>query len=238
LKILFFILVCVISLVVYQIILISIYGSKTSYSNTPFVRTVANPRLHFLFLGDSTAVGTGTKDGTGSVAGWFAKDFPEAQIENYGVNGNRLAGLLKNFYPGQRKNFDLVVIQIGANDIIHWTPYSTIEENMTKVATKARELSRNVIILHSGRVGLAPIFSWPLSEILTYRATHVRDLYIRVAKQTGVHYVDLFIDRDKDPFLKDISKYYSPDHFHPSADGYHWWYERIRETMKKQHIDL
>jgi len=235
------VLICVlpvVAVVLYQVILIFIYGSKTAYDNKPFVREMPNARLHFLFLGDSTAVGTGTKDGVGSVAGWFAQDFPDADIENYGINGNRLAPLLRNFYPGNRKNFDLVVIQIGANDIIKLTSYQRIEENITEVARKAKELSKNVIILHSGRVGLAPIFVWPLSKILTNRAAHVRDIYMRVAQKTGVHYVDLFIDRDKDPFLKDINKYYSPDHFHPSEYGYRWWYERLRQTMKREHVEL
>lgn len=225
-------------LVVYQVALIKVLGGKTSYANQPFQRTINNARLHFLFVGDSTAVGTGTKDGSDSVAGWFAKDFPDADIENYGQNGKRLATLLQNFYPGTRTSFDLVVVQVGGNDIMRFTPYFDIERDIAAVVDKAKKLSKNVIILHSGRVGLAPIFSWPFNEILIERASRVRDIYIRVAILKDVHYVDLFVDRDKDIFLTDINKYYSPDRLHPSGEGYHWWYERIRETMKEAKIDL
>jgi lysophospholipase L1-like esterase len=204
---------------------------KISYDNKPFNREVINAPLRFLFVGDSTALGTGAQSNTESVAGWFGQEYLQASIENRSANGKRLVELVNEFPPPGNRKYDLVVVQIGGNDILKFSHFRDIDQQITTIIKRAKEMSKNIVILHSGNVGLAPVFIWPINEIMTQRARIMRALYIKKAAQEGVLYVDLFTERSNDLFLKDVNKYYSPDHLHPSGQGYHWWYERIRWTL-------
>jgi lysophospholipase L1-like esterase len=56
--------------------------------------------------------------------------------------------------------------------------------------------------------------------------------WIRIAKEKGVHYVDMWRLGNNDPFKRDPKKYYSADGFHPSEDGYGDWYDHIDVVIK------
>lgn len=209
-----------------------------SYDRSPFNRQLPGSSSKFLFLGDSTAVGTGADDNNRSTAGYLGKDFPDAEITNISHNGQKIHELLASFDGYNFSDFDLVVIQIGANDILKFTPLGNIQRDMQKLIEKAKTISPHVVLLHSGNVGAAPIFRWPFDVIMTERSRRVRDIYMRLARANGVYYVDLFQERDSDLFLKDIAKYYAPDLLHPSGDGYRFWYERIRQTLNEAGVVL
>jgi lysophospholipase L1-like esterase len=195
-----------------QIARIASLTKKVSYTQTPFEQNKPNSGLKILFLGDSTAVGTGAQSNE-SVAGWFAQDYPEADIRNISHNGEKLAGLIDTF-PASKEHYNLVVLQIGANDIMRLTLLKNVRKNLAIAIDRAKAISDHVIMLHSADVGLAPIFVWPLKEIYGSRSRAVRKIYIEMAHEKGVMYVDLFRDKEDDLFLKDIKKYYSPDLLH------------------------
>jgi lysophospholipase L1-like esterase len=209
-----------------------------SYESAPFNRKLPAADLRFLFLGDSTAVGTGALTSQLSTAGYFGQDFPLAEVINLGANGKRIRDLQAEIDTVTFINYDLVVIQIGANDIIKFTSYQNIEEDLIKIIQKAKTFSRHVVILHSGNVGLAPIFHWPFNQIMTERSRKVREIYMRNAKSMGVIYIDLFSEKKDDVFLTDVPRYYSSDFLHPSGDGYRWWYDRITATLKQHGVIL
>lgn len=226
------------ALTVRQLTVISLSTREVSYDQTPFNRPLNGSKLKFLFLGDSTAVGTGSGENSRSTAGYLGRDFPDAEIVNISHNGQKIHELLASFDGLNLGTFDLAVLQIGGNDILKFTPVKNIERDMRSLIEKAKTISRHVVILHSGNVGAAPIFRWPFDIIMTERSRRVRDIYLRLARAQGVYYVDLFQERGSDLFLKDIPKYYAPDYLHPSADGYRWWYERIRQTLDEAGIVL
>ena len=185
-----------------------------------------SPRI--LVAGDSTAVGTGASP-DGSVAGRFGSEFPRASIRNVSTNGWKTADLLAAFPEGG--SFDLIVLQIGANDIIRGTPEQAFEASLGALFAKAKASSPNVVALHSGNIGLAPMFRWPASSILAARTRKYREAYMRIAAEHGVVYVDLYDEREDDVMSKDIAKYYAADLLHLTNNGYGVWYGEIRETM-------
>lgn len=224
------------ALTVRQIISIALSAKVVSNTQTPFNRSLPGSGLKVLFLGDSTAVGTGADDQSRSTAGYLGQDFPDAEITNISHNGQKIHDLLTAFDSYNFGSFDLVVMQIGANDILQFTAFRDIELDMQKLIEKAKTISRYVVILHSGNVGAAPIFRWPFDIIMTERSRRVREIYLRLARANRVYYVDLFQERDNDLFLKDVPKYYAPDFLHPSGDGYRFWYERIRQTLDEARV--
>jgi len=213
------------------------YSGKVEYHLKSFERDDPAADLKILFLGDSTAVGTGAKTNSGSVAGYFGQDFPQAKIVNVSRNGLKIGELRRNF-PLVNGHYNLLVLQIGANDILRFTPYKEIEKDLSALVDRARMLAATVVILHSGNVGLAPVFSWPFNVIYTGRSRAVRDIYIRTARAKGVFYIDLFAEGKADPFTLDIDRYYAPDYLHPSTDGYRQWYEKIRLTLQHNGVIL
>ncbi len=183
-----------------------------------------------LVAGDSTAVGVGAEPAE-SIAGRLGKDFPQADITNIGVSGLRLEGLQALLEKHQGK-YDLVVLQIGANDITGRTPYEVIRKNLDQVLVQAATLGTETLVLTAGNVGLSPVFRWPLGPYITARTRVVRTIFMEVvAKQPNAAYVDLFEEKEEDTFSTDIDRYYAPDYFHPSGDGYGVWYKKVRAKL-------
>jgi lysophospholipase L1-like esterase len=207
-------------------IYLSINISEKIIANTiPFEQHPENPDRYILVAGDSTAVGVGALENTKSIAGRLGTQFPNADITNIGVSGARLKDLLLVLNSKNMKQYDLIVLQIGANDITHFTPYDVVKDEISEILLLASEHSSKTLLLTAGDIGRARVFHWPLSSIITSRTQNVRDIFLEVAaKYKNTSYVDLYLPKEDDPFEKDLKRYYSPDSFHLTGDGYGVWY--------------
>ena len=198
---------------------------------TPYERNGAESTRHILMLGDSTAVGVGANDPTLTTAGRLAREYPKSSLTNISKSGWRASELRDAYLNVPSTRADLVVIQIGANDIINFTPLDTLRTDVGAIITRAKETSERVVILHSGNVGLAPIFPGYIAHFLSKRTLAVRDLYIALAREHHIAYVDLYRTKETDFFLTDIDKFYANDHFHPSGFGYEDWFTQIQASI-------
>jgi lysophospholipase L1-like esterase len=100
--------------------------------------------FRILVLGDSTAVGTGATRAEDSTAGRLAQKYPNSEVTNLAVNGLKIAGLesiLKNMDASQNHRYNIVLIQIGANDIIRLTPMKDIEAGIGRILARSKELA-------------------------------------------------------------------------------------------------
>ncbi len=211
-------------------------GRELSARSRRFERHITGGVPRILILGDSTAVGTGVSDPEKSIAGRFAADFPNADVWNAAANGKRVGELEKDFPDVPAESFDLVLLQIGANDILRGTPIERFTASLRAVFAQANAAGTHVVALHSGNIGLAPIFPWPVSSILSARTATYREVYMRVAEEHGVAYVDLFTDAAHDPLAG--PGHYASDDLHLTGKGYGHWYTQIRETMDDRQIVL
>ncbi len=202
-------------------------AAQRSYEQHP-----AEPGGRILVIGDSSAVGTGAESAAVSTAGRLGELFPKAEIINAGVNGAKVVEIPPRLlgYAGER--FDLILIQIGGNDIVRFTPYGEMTQSIIRVLVAANELTDQVILLHGGNVGTSRLFPQPLRGWYTVRTNAVRDIWKNQAEKYGAHYVDLIVPAGEDPFLQDPGKYYAPDIFHPSGEGYGWWFEGVERVIK------
>lgn len=202
--------------------------------SSPFQKHLENPRLRILVLGDSTAVGTGAADTSDSTAGRLGELYPHASIVNKSVNGLKIGGLLDilSAIP-PTEHFDIILIQIGANDIIRMTPLSTIKSGIEEVLAKARVVSDSVLVLHAGDIGQVPFFPWYVGVLMHYRSIAVQSVYSEAAKNAQAEYVDL-IDSTVGATLKqDPGRYYASDGLHLSGDGYGLWFAEIEKHLPK-----
>lgn len=200
--------------------------------SNPFEQHVTTPTSRILVLGDSTAVGTGAMSNEDSTAGRLAKLYPQAEIVNKAVNGLKISGLLDILatIPADT-HFDLVLIQIGANDIIRLTSQDEIATGIEKVLVRAKSLSDTVIVLHSGDIGEAPFFPWYVRPLYHYRSLKVRDIYINATRKTGTSYVDLVTSSVGAKLKNNPDFYYAPDSLHLSGEGYGLWFEEIKKHL-------
>ncbi len=210
-----------------------LYIGRVPYDQKSFEQIRPQARFRILFLGDSTAVGTGSGDGRTSVAGWFAQDFPAAHIINRAQNGYRLKDILKQLEKEQFDHYNLVVIQAGANDILRFTSLRSIQCSLEEIIKRAEKIGDDVVVLHSGDIGTAPIFWWPLKWFYSLKTKAVRKIYLEAEKNTEIHYVDLYGTKVDEIFLDNKKKYYSDDYLHLTGEGYRAWYQAIRDELKE-----
>lgn len=201
------------------------------YDLIPFQQTNPKSSIKILFIGDSTAVGTGSKDNRKTVAGYFGEEFPQAHIVNLGKNGQKLAGLIKDFQPLPYERYNLLVVQVGGNDILRFTPNDLIRKRIETTVDLAKRIADTVVILHSGDVGAAPVFIWPFNWIYTRRTFKTRAAYQKTAHTKGAIYIDLFRKIRDDYSGQGHDPFYCPDNLHPSENGYRRWYEEIRAEI-------
>ncbi|MBI4408030.1 MAG: SGNH/GDSL hydrolase family protein [Candidatus Kerfeldbacteria bacterium] len=206
-------------------------GIQLAEQTTPYEQHPTNPTHHFLVIGDSTAVGTGASSPTDSTAGLLGKDYPTADIINRGVNGSRVVDLTNRFTKFSDDQFDLVLIQIGGNDIVRFTDFTALESDLITVLTEANRVGKQVVILHCGNFGTAKLLPFGSRWIFTQRTAKLRSMYQRLAPQYQAQYVDLWRLGDTDPFARDPKTFYAADYFHPSSAGYADWYSFIRQTL-------
>lgn len=225
-------LICYLVFLIYPIYEAVKKADKLIATTTPFEQHPSNPEFFFLVAGDSTALGVGAADRSQSTAGRLGQKFPKADILNLGQSGATLNSLLAVMQSQKDKHYDLILLQIGANDITHLTSYDTIKSELSQILSICTKISPKTILLTSGDVGAAPVFQWPLSIYLRNRTLNVRQIFItESAKYPTVSYIDLYKEPNDDPFLKDIDKYYAPDSFHLSGEGYGLWFAEIQKKL-------
>jgi lysophospholipase L1-like esterase len=213
---------------------LSLCGIRLYYSFTiaqrsaSYERKTSGAAIRLLIAGDSTGVGTGASSATDSVAGRIARDFPGVEIINLSRNGAKVKNVIEQLESIQETGFDIILFQIGGNDILGFTDLNVLEKNMQKMLKKASEKGKHIILISTGNVGLAPALFPPFTWIYTARTLKARDVFIKATSAAGAEYIDLFREGEDDPFSADTKKYYARDFLHPSSEGYRIWYEELR----------
>lgn len=205
-----------------------IQAQTTAYEQHP-----ESQRIRILIAGDSTGVGTGARVPAESIAGRIGTDYPQADITNISINGLRLEGLVERLQAHGDKQYDMIVLQIGANDVTGFTRKNDIEQRLTTILDYSTNHASSTILMNAGNIGLVPIFHFPMNIIMTSRTLEMRSLYVREAQaRPTVSFVDLYNTKETDIFGTDINKYYAGDKFHPSSDGYGDWYKKVGPAVR------
>jgi lysophospholipase L1-like esterase len=229
-KIAGFVLLIIVGLVLYEAMVLGVHlwrGRALAAESRPFERQLPGAERRVLILGDSTAVGTGAGAPAGSVAGRLASDFPGVEVINLAEDGARMSDVLGQLAVAPEGPVDVILIQIGGNDILRFTEEETLRAATAEVLQSARRRASRVVMMSTGDVGTAPAFMPPLSWILSNRTREVRELFLDLSAAAGIEYVDLYRPPERDPFLSDPDRYYAPDGLHPSGEGYRRWYEQL-----------
>lgn len=180
-----------------------------------------------LVLGDSTAVGVGADRPEDSVAGRLGVDILEARIDNLSKSGLRSAGLLKQLDEVDGE-YDLIVVHIGANDVLRMENLEETKANIDAIVDWAQARSVTVAWFSSGDIGESRLLPWYARSLMSRRSLQLRDYGVELAKQReGLVYVDLYY---QEPGVEQ-AEFYARDNLHLSSTGYRLWYEQLRATL-------
>lgn len=196
---------------------------------TPYERFLSGaPSI--LILGDSTGYGTGASNASKSIAGRIGSDFPSYSITNNSKNGRTIEELV-SVTDSITGNHELILLQIGGNDILHKRDSTVVESELRTIVERLSAHTENLVMLSTGNVGGASALS-DMESAYYERITRVfRDMFIQVSTDTTLTYVDLFVEPENDPFVTEPEIYLSVDGLHPSNAGYDLWYQQLRPIL-------
>ena len=203
-------------------------GRQIAAASRPYERRNPGAAHRILVVGDSTRLGTGAVRPEESVAGRIAAEFPAIEIINLARNGAKSADALFQMESVGLERFDIVLVQVGGNDILGFTDLGKMRDTIRQILHQAKENAANVLFISTGNAGLAPAFFPPISWLYTARTRKVRTLLMEVSRDLGVQYVDLFREKGNELFRGDPDRYYTSDYLHPSSEGYRIWYEELK----------
>ncbi len=207
-------------------------GEKIAKSATPFSRPLPKASLRIAIVGDSTGVGAGTSAPQYSLAGLLGAKYPQAEVVNVAAISARTWQAIEQIKQ-LTGHFDLIFINVGGNDNVHFTSYIKLESNIRHVLQLAVSKASHVLLTTPGNVGTVPLLPWALRWIFTIRSQFIRRIFITAVEATNgdVQFVDLYRDASYDPFALEPKKYYAQDLFHPSDAGYADWFLFISKQL-------
>ncbi len=183
---------------------------------------------HILVLGDSLAVGVGAPPQK-TIAALLGTAL-QANVENVAVSGAQTRDLAGQMERASRDRYDLILIQIGANDVIRLKSLKEAERNMSALLARAQSASDRVVFLTAGNIGDAPLWPWPLSSLYTVRTLNLREKFMALGESYDALYVDIYAHGNL--FASDPARYYAVDNLHLSEEGYLKWFEIIDTEIR------
>jgi lysophospholipase L1-like esterase len=188
-------------------------------------------RRSLLVVGDSLALGAGSPDGTHGIAAAIAREFPHVEVRNAAALGARTAGVIAQIARSGREHWDVIVVEVGANDVMRMRPIARIRAELEAALRFARERSTQIVVCSSANVGGAPIFFWPLDRLLDRRSLALRDAFARTCAAAAVPFVSLCFERPRDPFGRVPQLFYAADGLHPTPAAYRVSYRALKSAV-------
>lgn len=182
-----------------------------------------------LIIGDSLAYGTGASSPATSLAGIIGGKFPRADLANKAVNGSTTKQLLDRINADIDAHYEVILIIIGANDIIR--PYINLSKssgNISKIYEAASKSADNVVALSTGNFYKLSFFPYPLNLYFGRRAKRLAHNAQREAKiHRNVNYINMATEN----YTLPASLLEAKDHLHLSDVGNKYWSDKILSIL-------
>lgn len=194
-----------------------------------------------LVLGDSSGYGVGTAKKEESVSGLLSENINATYLENLSVSGAQMKDLASQLDSRKLKNnkednYDIILIQIGGNDIIR---FHAVEEQkkVFEKFLKTLPTYKKLIVISVGNVGDTTLFPFFIRPFHTNLSLKYHEMFAGVldnqkTTNPNSYYINLYEqDKTKNLFLLQPEIYLSPDGLHPSSAGYKLWFEKVKENL-------
>jgi len=181
-------------------------------------------------LGDSTAVGVGTRRWNESYAFQLARAASQkrgaggvnVRVINIAVSGAMLNNVLEKQLPKISKlQPDLIAVSIGANDATHFTSATQYQKQIALLIAKLKASKARVLFANTPDMAQVPALPLPLALAVNQRAKMQNAILEKSIIGSQIEIVDLF-RRGKLVYSQNPDLY-AADFFHPSPQGYEIW---------------
>jgi lysophospholipase L1-like esterase len=184
------------------------------------------PAVHLVWLGDSTAAGMGASTPDDALPRVVAHELvaggsPPIDLTSLAVSGATVADVLHQQVGHVPVDADLVVIDIGSNDVTHLTSRSAFRSHYTEVLDRLPKRTK-VVLLGVPDLGSPTRLPQPLRFIAGVRGGTLDAVVQALARKRHLGYVDI-AGSTGPAFRRHPAKYLSADHYHPSDAGYRLW---------------
>jgi len=185
----------------------------------------ASPPLRVAVLGDSSVTAPGV-DGPNEI--WVSlvssriAETHHVTLRSVAVSGSRAEDLLREqLQPTLEFAPDLVIVSVGANDVIKGVGLKIFERNLDRLVAALTGTGALVVLSGVGDIGTIPRLKPPLRNMMTRRSARFDRVHHLVAARHGAHVVE---HREDDPTIWYSDRaLWSPDLFHVSAAGHRRW---------------
>jgi acyl-CoA thioesterase-1 len=128
----------------------------------------------------------------------------EYEVVNAGISGDTSAGGVRRIDWSLEENVKIVIIELGANDILRLQPIEDMKKNLSTIIEKAK--AKGAIVLLAGMEA-------PTNSGLAYRkAAH--DAFVDLAKEHQITLIPFFLES-----VAGIETLNQKDGIHPNVEG-------------------
>jgi acyl-CoA thioesterase I len=192
--------------------------------------------LHYLILGDSTAVAVGGDYEQGLAVGSARHLAAGRRVEliNVAVSGARIHDVLVEQLPRiDPSRADVVLLDVGANDVTHLTRSRGFEHDFRRVieAVLARNPRARLVVTGSADMGSPPRVPRFLRPLATFRTHRLNAIVKRLAGRYDLTFAPI-AERTGPLFRRDPTLF-SGDRFHPNDRGYAEWTLVINDALDR-----
>lgn len=191
--------------------------------------------LHYLVLGDSTAVGEGGTYASGIAvesARHLAAGGRRVVMKNLAVSGAQMTGVRREQLPRiDGFEADVVLLAAGANDVTHLTTAGSLKRDLQHVIDALVAVNPKVRIVMTG----APDMSTPpriprlLQGVAGWRTKVLNRVFREQAERDGVTFAP--IADETGPLFERDETLFDSDRFHPNDRGYATWVPVINRAL-------
>ena len=191
--------------------------------------------LRVLILGDSSAAGVGGDHQDRALSGRLSARLAQTRTVRWHLwarSGLTTSAALRLLLAKDPQIFDLAVVALGVNDVKNGVHVTRWQSNYARLITVLKRQFGVRRIYASGvpPVGAFPLLPQPLKATLGDRATRFdATLAALCTREPGVEHMPF--DIELDPVMMAV------DGFHPGAEVYDIWAERVAAALAADPLD-
>jgi lysophospholipase L1-like esterase len=196
---------------------------------------VGGETLHYLVLGDSTAVAEGGDYEQGiavETARHLARGGRGVELTNVAVSGARVHDVLtEQLLRADLAHADLVLVDAGANDVIKLTSSGAVARDLERIVETLLQANCNMKIVVTGSPNMStpPRIPRLLRGLAGVRSRAVNRIAEKVVKRHELTFAPIS-ERTGPIFARDRTLF-SADRFHPNNRGYAVWVPVLNEAL-------